>query len=75
MRGFLLELRCPFGDAMNLDNVVDLVKVDLVLAQTSFTLASDYLHSLDFSFFTWTLIYSDFLGVLHVLLYSFIHKT
>ena len=60
---------------MNLDSAIDLVKVDPILAQTSFTPASDYLHSPNLSLFTWELIYSDFLGVLHVLLYSFIHKT
>ena len=60
---------------MNLDNDVDLVKVDPVLAQTSFTPASDYLHGPDLSLFTQALIYLDFLGVFHVLLYSFIHET
>ena len=45
------------------------------LAQTSFTPATDYLHGPDLSLFTWALIYLDFLGVLHVLLYSFIHET
>ena len=45
------------------------------LAQISFTPASDYLHGPDLYLFTWALIYSDFLGVLHVLLYSFIHET
>ena len=44
------------------------------LAQTSFTPESDYLHSPDLFLFTWALIYLEFLGVLHVLLYSFIHE-
>ena len=61
---------------MKLDSVVDLVKVDPVSQLKPLSHPQEiYLDGPDLSLFTWALIYSVFLGVLHVFLYSFIHAT